>query len=438
MSAVASLAELSVRSFEPSEEFARHLDAIDPLRGERERFACPPGPHDGRCIYLCGNSLGLMPLAARDEVIGELDDWARLAVEGHAKARRPWYSAHEDFRESGARLVGAKPGEVVMMNSLTVNLHLMMVSFFRPAGKRTRILIEDSAFPSDTYAVKTHLASRGLDPAEHLLLAKPRPGERTLRSEDLEALIARHADELALVLLGGVHFFTGQAHDIARITRAGHAAGATVGWDLAHAAGNLDLALHDAGVDFACWCSYKYLNAGPGAIAGCFVHERHGGDAALPRYAGWWGNDPATRFRMQLIPEFVPREGADGWQLSNPPILSLAPLRASLAIFDRIGMAALRAKSRALTGYFHWLLRELAAERPGTPWEIVTPVDPEARGCQLSILVHDRPKERFAALRDAGVVGDFREPNVIRLAPTPLYNGFLDVWRTARALASLA
>lgn len=437
MTTVASLADVGVQDFSTDETFARHLDAIDPLRGERELFACPAGPYDGRAIYLCGNSLGLMPKAARDEVLGELDDWSRLAVDGHGKARVSWYSTHEVFRETGARLVGGKPGEVVMMNSLTVNLHLMMVSFFRPAGRRTKILIEDAAFPSDTYAVKTHLASRGLDPAANLILARPRPGEHVLRTEDVEALIAKHAEELALVMLGGVHFFTGQAHDIARITRAGQAVGAKVGWDLAHAAGNLELRLHEANVDFACWCSYKYLNSGPGAVAGCFVHERHGGDASLPRYAGWWGNDPATRFRMHLIPEFIPRPGADGWQLSNPPVLALAPLRASLAIFDRIGMAALRAKSRVLTGYLYWLLREHAATRPGTPWEVVTPVNPEARGCQLSILVHDRPKERFAALRDAGVIGDFREPNVIRLAPTPLYNGFLDAWRTAKAFASV-
>lgn len=431
----ASLAEVHVAAFDASEEFARHLDAIDPLRGHRAHFHVPRTRSGEETIYLCGNSLGLMPRRARELVDRELDDWARLGVEGHRAAGTPWFSYHEVFRETGARLVGARPGEVVMMNSLTVNLHLMMVSFFRPQGTRTRILIEEGAFPSDTYAVKTHLASRGLDWREHLVVATPRPGEHLLRTDDLEALIRREGDRLALSLLSGVQFRTGQAFDIRRLTAAAQGVGARCGWDLAHAAGNLELALHDWNVDFACWCSYKYLNAGPGAIAGCFVHERHGRDLDLPRYAGWWGNDPATRFRMQLIPDFTPREGADGWQLSNPPILAMAPLRASLELFDAAGMPALRAKSRVLTGYLYWLLRE--ANPGGDGWEVVTPTDAEERGCQLSIRVHDRPRERFAALSEAGVVCDFREPDVIRVAPTPSYNGFLECWRFARILASL-
>lgn len=432
--APASLADVNVASFDGSEEFARHLDAIDPLREHRRHFCVPTTKRGEEAIYLCGNSLGLMPKRARDEVQRELDDWATLGVEGHFHAKTPWFSYHEIFRESGARLVGGRPGEVVMMNSLTVNLHLMMVSFYRPQGTRTRILIEDGAFPSDTYAVKSHLATRGLDWREHLVLAAPRPGEHVLRNDDLETLIAREGDRLALTLLSGVQFRTGQAFAMRRLTAAAHRVGALAGWDLAHAAGNLELALHDWSVDFACWCSYKYLNAGPGAIAGCFVHERHGRDFDLPRYAGWWGNDPATRFRMHLIPDFTPREGADGWQVSNPPILAMAPLKASLDLFDQIGMSALRAKSRVLTGYLYWLLRETGV---GGAWEVVTPTDAEDRGCQLSILVHDRPRERFAALTEAGVVCDFREPNVIRVAPTPSYNTFLEAWRFARLLASL-
>ncbi len=431
-----SLAEVTAAHFRSDEAGACALDRIDRLAELRARFAVPPAPGGGESIYLCGNSLGLMPRATGPLVAEMLEDWSRLGVEGHLHARAPWYSYHELFRDTGARLVGALPGEVVMMNSLTVNLHLMLVSFFRPHGRRTKILIEDGAFPSDTYAVKTHLASRGLDWREHLVLARPRPGEHTWRTEDILDLIRRHGDELAVVLLSGVHFLSGQAFDIARITAVTQEVGAVSGWDLAHAAGNLPLRLHDWNVDFACWCSYKYLNAGPGAIAGAFVHERHGANAALPRYAGWWGNDPATRFQMQLIPDFVPRVGADGWQCSNPPILAMVPLRASLAIFDEVGMPALREKSRVLTGYLLWLLRELSPR--GGAWEVITPHEVESRGCQLSILVHDRPRERFAALSARGVICDFREPNVIRVAPTPLYNSFLDVHRFATILASLA
>lgn len=436
MTTLTGLGNVTARDFDRGEEFARHLDSIDELRGFRGEFAVPPSPRGGDSIYLCGNSLGLMPRATSELLAKELEDWARLGVEGHLHARTPWYSYHEIFREKGARLVGAVPGEVVMMNSLTVNLHLMMVSFFRPQGKRTKILIEESAFPSDTYAVKTHLASRGLDWREHLILAAPRAGEHTLRTNDLVALIERHGESLALVMLGGVHFLSGQVHDMARITAVGQRVGAKVGWDLAHAAGNVELRLHDWNVDFACWCSYKYLNSGPGAIAGAFVHERHGRDASLPRYAGWWGNDPSTRFQMQLIPDFAPREGADGWQLSNPPILAMVPLKASLDLFDRAGMAALRRKSRVLTGYLAWLLRETAPSAGA--WEVITPNDAEARGCQLSLLVHDRPRERFRALSERGVICDFREPNVIRIAPTPLYNTFLDVHRFAHIMATLA
>ena len=425
-----SLGEVTTASFETGIDYARKLDAIDPLAGFRERFEIPPAPdgHDG--AYLCGNSLGLMPRRAKELICEELEDWARLGVEGHRNSTRPWYSYHELFTETGARLVGAKPGEVVMMNSLTVNLHLLMVSFYRPDGARRKVLIEDGAFPSDTYAVKTHLRARGIDPDDALVLCAPRAGEETLRIEDIEAMIDDLGEELALVMFGGVHFRTGQFHDLARITKAAHGVGAMAGFDLAHAAGNVMLQLHDWNVDFACWCSYKYLNSGPGALAGAFVHERHGDDGSIPRFAGWWGNDPDSRFQMQLIPEFVPQKGAAGWQLSNPPILAAAPLVASLELFDEAGMSALCAKSRALTGYLEYLLRESMPET----CSVITPSSTSERGCQLSIHVTDHPRRRFDALMEHGIICDFREPDVIRLAPTPLYNRFIDVHAAATVL----
>ncbi|MHC5025003.1 MAG: kynureninase, partial [Planctomycetota bacterium] len=394
----------------------------------------PRRPDGEPVIYLCGNSLGLQPTAARALVEQELDDWARLGVEAHFHGATPWYSYHEVFRETGARLVGARPGEVVMMNSLTVNLHLLLASFYRPDGERRRILMEAPAFPSDTYAVHSHLRARGIDPDDCLRTVGPRDDEQVVRTEDIEAALEHHGHEVALVLIGGVNFLTGQAFDMARITAAAHDRGCLVGFDLAHAAGNLELQLHDWGVDFAAWCSYKYLNGGPGAIGGCFIHERHARDVARPRFGGWWGNDPETRFRMHLETEFVPKADADGWQLSNPPILAMAPLRASLAIFDEVGMAALRAKSIRLTGY----LRSLLEAAPERAYEIITPGAPEAHGCQLSIVVRDRPRERFEALQAAGVVCDFRPPDVIRAAPVPLYNSFLDAWSFARILAGSA
>jgi kynureninase len=423
-----------------SEAYALEQDHHDPLHSYRDEFHIPRSTHTGQpAIYFCGNSLGLQPKSARKLVDQEMDDWARMGVEGHFEGTTPWYSYHEVFREVGARLVGARPGanEVVMMNSLTINLHLMMVTFFQPTpgtGNRFKILMDEPAFPSDIYAIKTHLRTRGLDPQNALLVAKPRSGEQTIRSEDVEAILDREGDTIALVLLAGVNFFTGQVMDIPRITAAAHKKGCVVGWDLAHAAGNIVLKLHDWDVDFAAWCSYKYLNAGPGAVAGCFVHEKHGKNLQLPRYAGWWGNDPTTRFKMQLIPEFVPQPGAEGWQVSNPPILSTAPLRASLELFDRAGMSALRVKSLKLTNYLRGLL-----EFSHPDWcEIITPREDEARGCQLSILVRDHPRKRFKALEEAGVVCDFREPNVIRIAPVPLYNTFHDCWKFAQTLAKQA
>ncbi len=409
--------------FVNDEGFAKRLDEQDPLGRYRAAFAIPARPDGTPSIYFNGNSLGLMPRKARAYVEQEMDDWARLGVDGHFHGKTPWYTYHEIFRDSWARLVGAKPVEVVTMNSLTVNLHLLMATFYRPTVGRHSILVEAEAFPSDTYAMRAQARHHGLDPDHSVIVAE---------ADEIEPILAERGEEIAVVMLGGVHYFSGRVLPMERIVEVGRRAGCIVGFDLAHAAGNVPLRLHDWEVDFAAWCTYKYLNAGPGAVAGCFVHERWGKDLSLPRLAGWWGNDPATRFRMHLEPEFVPREGADGWQVSNPPILAMAPLRASLELFDDAGMAALRAKSIVLTGYLEWLLTQV----PGKPFEIITPSDPEARGSQLSLRVLDRPKERFRALQEAGVVGDFREPDVIRLAPVPLYNTFHEVWRAARVLTA--
>lgn len=447
---MAFMTSVAKSDYSPDESFARRLDEQDPLRSTRELFVIPtvesilagtkpavmgwggevvePGTP---AAYFVGNSLGLMPKATPAAIKQELDDWARLAVEAHFEGTNPWFSYHEAFREMGARLVGARPGEVVMMNSLTVNLHLLMVSFYRPTSERHKIVIEDGAFPSDSYAVASQAAFHGFDPAEAVVRLRPREGEHTLRTEDVCGYLESEGKSVALVMLGGVNYRTGQLFDMERITAAGKAAGCVVGWDLAHAAGNVPLRLHDWGVDFAAWCSYKYLNAGPGAVAGAFVHELHGRAFDLRRFAGWWGNDPATRFKMG--PEFTPREGADGWQLSNPPILAMAPLRVSLEIFDRVGMEALRAKSLRLTGYLEYLLDRFP---PGT-LEIITPRDPAQRGSHLSIAVAGCGKELVGQLKQAGCICDFREPNVIRVAPVPLYVSFHDVWRFAEALRKI-
>jgi kynureninase len=409
-------------------DFARALDAGDELAGFRERFHLP-SPH-AETVYFVGNSLGPMPRAARDLVLEELGDWERLGVAGHFAAHRPWFSYHEHARGALARLVGAREHEVVAMNTLTVNLHLMLTTFYRPEGRRTKLVVEKGAFPSDTYAVMTHVAARGLDPAVEVIELAPRAGEWTLREEDIEAEFARLGDTLALAMLPGVQYRTGQALDIARLTRAAHAVGARCGWDLAHAAGNLHLSLHDSNCDFAVWCSYKYLNSGPGAVAGAFVHERHAQDLALPRHGGWWGNDPKTRFRME--PRFVPVAHADAWSLSNPPILSTAPLLASLELFDAAGMARLRAKSERLTALLEFRLRGI----PGL--EIITPSSGSARGAQLSLGIARDSKARYEALKAAGLMCDHRESGrgiegegIVRLAPAPLFNTFDEVWRAA-------
>ncbi len=416
--------------FTNDESYAMALDKLDPLASFRDQFHLPPSSDGTPAIYLAGNSLGLQPIGVRDEITQELDDWARLGVDAHFDGHNPWYGYHEIFRGSGARLVGAQPGEVVMMNSLTVNLHLMMVTFYQPTKSRYKILMDYPAFPSDVYAIKSQLRHHGYDPAEALIEIRPREGEHTLRTEDIVEHIDRHGHSIALVLLAGVNYFTGQVYDMGLITQTGKKQGCIVGWDLAHAAGNVEMKLHDWDVDFACWCNYKYVNSGPGALAGCFVHQRHGNNLRQPRLAGWWGNDPNQRFQMHLLPEFTPQPGAAGWQISNPPILAAAPLKASLALFDQATIPALRKKSLMLTAYLQFLIDDISPER----FEVITPRVPKARGCQLSILVHRRPEALLKSLQDGCVVCDFRRPDVIRVAPVPLYNSFHDVWRFAQVL----
>jgi kynureninase len=418
--------------FSADEDFAVKLDSEDSLRAFRDKFHLPVGKDGQPLIYFAGNSLGLMPKSVREIVDEELDNWAKLGVDAHHGTGTPWYTYQEALREPTARRVGAKPLEVICMNSLTVNLHLMMATFYRPTKSRFKILMEEPAFPSDTYAVKTQIAHHGLNPNDALILARPRKGEFTIQTEDIVDLIEKHADQLAVVMFPGVNFFTGQLFDIKTITAAAQTAGIVVGFDLAHAVGNAPLKLHNWNVDFAVWCSYKYLNAGPGAVAGAFVNERHATNTKLPRFAGWFGNDPNTRFRLHLEPEFIPVASADGWQISNPPIFAMAPLRASLAIFDDAGgMEPLRAKSIRVTGYLESLLTEIGSKK----FTVITPRNPDERGCQLSILAHEHPKELLKELETAGVKCDFREPNVIRVAPTPLYNTFHEVWRFASILA---
>ncbi|MEP6548707.1 MAG: kynureninase [Gammaproteobacteria bacterium] len=406
-------------------------DSADPLAAFADQFHQPYDGTGRRSIYLCGHSLGLQPKTAAQYVEQELKDWQRLGVLGHHTAERPWINYHQLAAVPLAALVGAHAAEVVAMNSLTVNLHLMMVSFFRPNRERNRLLIEKSAFPSDRYAVASQLAFHGLNEAEHLIEIEPRPGERALRTEDVIHLIEREGSKLAMVLLPGVQYLTGQALDLEPLTAAARRAGAAVGVDLAHSIGNTLLDLHDWNVDFAVWCSYKYLNAGPGAVGGCFVHERHA-RSDLPRFAGWWGHDPETRFQMG--PMFLPVAGAQGWQISNPPVLATAPLLASLEIFQRAGMRRIRDKSIALTGF----LQQLIETRLAGLVDIITPSAAAERGCQLSLRIA-RPaaaaKRCHEMLAAAGVVGDWREPDVLRWAPAPLYNSYSDVLAAVDALS---
>jgi kynureninase len=399
---------------------AERLDRDDPLGGFRERFHIPKRENGEDEIYFCGNSLGLQPKSARRYVEEVLDAWARMGARGHFEGDHPWLPYHEFATEKLARLIGALPSEVAAMNSLTANLHLLMVSFYRPTPERHKILIEAHAFPSDRYAVESQIRFHGFDPDESLIEGT-RQGEPIIRMDDLLELIDREGESIALILWPGVQFYTGQAFVLEKIVEAGHRKGCAVGFDLAHAAGNLVLNLHDSKADFAVWCSYKYLNAGPGSVAGCFVHERHAKRFDLPRFAGWWGHDKSTRFAMPA--RFNPLPGAEGWQLSNPPILSLAPLLASLELFDAAGMEALRAKSEKLTGY----LERLLIERCGDKVAILTPAEPGERGCQLSIRLQDG-KRIHEELTVAGIACDWREPDVIRLAPVPLYNRFAEVF----------
>ena len=405
-------------------------DAADPLASFRDEFHIPVSADGSEQAYFCGNSLGLQPRATRQALIDELDDWQRFAVEAHFHGKHPWMPYHEFVREDLAALVGALPHEVVAMNSLTVNLHLMMVSFYRPTAERPAILIEKHAFPSDRYAVESQIRFHGHDPATALIELEGDQADGSISDASIQRALDEHGARIALVMLAGVQYRTGQAFDLRAITEAAHRKGCVVGFDLAHAAGNLALQLHDSGCDFAVWCSYKYLNAGPGAVAGCFVHERHA-RTDRPRFAGWWGHDQSSRFRMG--PDFAPTSGADGWQLSNPPIFALAPVRVSLAIFRRAGMDALRRKSIALTGYFEALLRE----RLDRVLEIATPRDPARRGCQLSLRVRsgrEAGRALFDHLNAIGIVVDWREPDVIRAAPTPLYNRRMDCLRFVRAV----
>ena len=415
--------------FEANLDWAHAQDAADPLRAFRDEFLIPP--HEGQdSVYFCGNSLGLQPRAVREAVNAELDYWGELGVEGHFKGRLPWMDYHEFLRDDLAAVVGAQPDEVVTMNTLGVNLHLMMVSFYRPTPARPAILIEAGAFPTDRYAVESQIRFHGFDPARDLIEIEPDEPNGTLSLAAIEQALAKHGARTALVMLPGVQYRNGQAFDLAAITALAHRHGCNVGFDLAHAVGNLPLQLHDSGADFAIWCSYKFLNGGPGAIGGAFVHARHA-NAVLPRFAGWWGHDKSTRFQMG--PQFIPTPGADGWQLSNPPILALAPLRVSLEIFRRAGMARLREKSVQLTGYLEWLVHTQLNDL----LQVVTPADPERRGAQLSIRVtagRERGRSLFDHLMTQGIIGDWREPDVIRISPVPLYNRFADCLAFAQAV----
>ncbi len=423
--------KIQEKLFESTQNFANKMDGEDSLAGFRDKFYIPKQTNGEDTLYFTGNSLGLQPENARRYVEQTLKDWEIYGVEGHFDGENSWMSYHEKLTDSMAKIVGAKPIETVVMNSLTVNLHLLLVSFYRPTAERYKIIVEADAFPSDKYAVKSQIAfhSQIQDlKSDALIEIKPRDGETTLRTEDIIKTIEEHGDSVALVMLGGLNYYTGQVFDMKRITAAGHKIGAVVGFDLAHAVGNVELKLHEWNVDFACWCSYKYLNSGPGGIAGIFINERHAEDSTLPRFAGWWGHDAETRVLMD--DEFVPMKGAEGWQLSNQPILLLASLRASLDIFEDAGIKNLLKKSHQLTGYLEFLLNEIHDERIS----IITPSNADERGCQLSIRVKDADKSLFKTISAKGVIADWREPDVIRVAPVPLYNSFMDVWKFVEIL----
>lgn len=429
-----SLCNYRYMKFENTLAFARAMDKQDPLRKFRQRFYMPK-LKGKEAIYLCGNSLGLQPKTVEKELLTELKDWRNLGVEGHLHGKRPWLYYHHFFGKSIAKLTGAKEDEVVVMNQLTVNLNLMLISFYRPQGKRTKILMEAYEFPSDYYAVEQQVKLHGLDPKECIIEVLPREGEVTLRMEDVLQKIEQHKDELALVLFSAVNYYTGQLFDIKAMAAMARKHGITIGIDLAHAIGNVPLKLHDWDVDFATWCSYKYLNSGPGGVSGVFVHRRHGNNPELPRLAGWWGNDEKTRFKMYK--NFVPQTGAAGWQISNAPVLSMAAHKASLDIFDEAGINALRKKSETLTAYLYWLLQTDCGVNARHPTlNIITPTDKKQRGCQLSLQTKKNGKQLFDKLTAAGIIADWREPDVIRIAPVPLYNSFEDVFRFVQVVKS--
>ncbi|MDO7138438.1 kynureninase [Algibacter lectus] len=417
--------------FKTGLEFAKQQDQNDILKPYRDAFYLPKNKNGEPLIYMTGNSLGLQPKATKQYINQELEDWANLGVEGHFEAKTPWLPYHEFLTESMAHVVGAKPIEVIVMNTLTANLHFMMVSFYKPTKKRYKILIESDAFPSDKYAVESQLRHHGYDDKDGVVLWKPREGEELLNYDDLEAILEAQGDEIALIMIGGINYYTGQFFDLKRIATLGHKYGCNVGFDCAHGAGNVQLNLHDSGADFAVWCTYKYLNAGPGSLAGCFVHERHAHNRELNRFTGWWSHNKKTRFNMRG--EFDQLPGAEGWQLSNPPILSMAAIKASLDMFQEVGIEKLTAKSKKLTGYFEFLLNDLSEDAI----KIITPTNPDERGCQLSIQVKNANKTLHNKLTEAGVISDWREPDVIRCAPVPLYNSFEDVYQLVEKLKTI-
>jgi kynureninase len=417
--------------YENNLAYAQDQDKKDSLAAYRDQFHIPKDDNGSDWLYFTGNSLGLQPKQTQAYIQQELDDWAKYGVEGHFEAKNPWMPYHEFLTETMAKVVGAKNSEVVVMNTLTTNLHMLMVSFYRPTAKKFKIVIESDAFPSDRYAVQSQLKFHGFDPEEGLVEWKPRKGEELLQIEDLEKIVEEHGDEIALLLIGGVNYYTGQFLDLKRIAQIGHSKECVVGIDLAHGAGNIEANLHDSGVDFAAWCTYKYLNSGPGSLAGLFVHERHQHNRDLPRFAGWWNHNKDTRFNMRQPFDVMP--GAEGWQLSNPPILSMAAIRSSLDMFKEVGMSALREKSERLTGYFEFLLDSLDSEQI----KIITPRDPKRRGCQLSIQVKNADKSLHKKLTENNIITDWREPDVIRCAPVPLYNTYEDVYRMVVKLKDL-
>ncbi|MDG1041736.1 MAG: kynureninase [Flavobacteriaceae bacterium] len=411
--------------------FAKAQDQNDPLAHYRDKFHIPKTSEGDEWLYFTGNSLGLQPKQTKNHINQELEDWANLGVEGHFEAKNPWLPYHEFLTESMAEIVGAKPIEVVIMNTLTTNLHLLMVSFYQPTRTKFKIVIESDAFPSDRYAVETQLKFHGFDPTESLIEWSPRAGETLLNIDDLASILDTQGDEIALLLIGGINYYTGQYLDLKKIAKLGHQYGCKVGIDLAHGVGNILPNLHDSGVDFAAWCTYKYMNSGPGSLGGIFVHERHAHDESLKRFAGWWSQNKDTRFDMRQPLDIIP--GAEGWQLSNPPILSMAAIKASLELFSEVGMPALRKKSIRLTGYLEYLILELQNEHIS----IITPKDPEQRGCQLSIQVRNADKSLHTKLSEANVITDWRTPDVIRCAPVPFYNSFEDVFNMVETLKTV-